>query len=154
MGMSLSFMIRHQLKRPTKKMSGHVYNTIVTAHALIMIFFMVIPTLMGGFGNYFIPMFLGAPDLMYARLNILRLWLLPMGMILLVMSLRVEGGSGTSWTFYPPLRSEGHYGASVDLSIFSLHIAGVSRLVGRFNFITTALKGKGRINLERLVLFV
>jgi len=56
--------------------------------------------------------------------------------------------------FYPPLRSEGHYGSSVDLSIFRLHIAGVSRLVGRFNFITTILKGKGRLTLESLVLFL
>lgn len=153
-GIALSFIIRHQLKPPTKKMSGHVYNTIVTAHALIIIFFMVMPTLIGGFGNYFIPLFLGAPDLIYARLNILRLWLLPVGIILLVIRLRVEGGRGTSWTFYPPLRAEGHYGASVDLRIFSLHIAGVSSLVGRFNFITTILKAKGPLNLERLVLFV
>jgi len=52
------------------------------------------------------------------------------------------------------LASEGHYGASVDLRIFSLHVAGVSSLVGRFNFITTIIKGKGSLNLESLVLFL
>jgi len=54
-------------------MSGHLYNTILTAHALIIIFFMVMPTLMGGYGNYFVPLILGAPDLIYPRLNLLSL---------------------------------------------------------------------------------
>jgi heme/copper-type cytochrome/quinol oxidase subunit 1 len=53
-------------------MSGQIYNTIITAHALIIIFFMVIPTLIGGFGNYLIPIQLGAPDLIYGRVNLLR----------------------------------------------------------------------------------
>lgn len=65
-----------------------------------------------------------------------------------------EGGTGTGWTLNPPLSSEGHYGASVDLTIFRLHIAGVSRLVARFNFITTIFVGKGSLTLENLVLFV
>lgn len=155
MGMSLSYIIRRELVHPHKKLTGHMYNVILTRHALIMIFFIVIPTLIGGFGNYFLPMMLGAPDLIYPRLNLLRLWLLPVGIILLVMSIAVEGGSGTGWTFYPPLRGrEGHYGARVDLRIFSLHVAGVSRLVGSFNFMTTILKGKGSLTLESLVLFV
>lgn len=135
-------------------MSGHIYNTVLTAHALIIIFFIVIPTLMGGYGNLFVPLIIGIADLLYPRLNLLSLCMLPAGIVLLVMRLRVEGGSGTSWVFYPPLRSEGHYGASVDLSIFRLHIAGVSRLVGSFNFITTIIKGKGSLTLEALVLFL
>lgn len=135
-------------------MRGHIYNCILTAHALIIIFFMVIPTLMGGFGNYLIPLILGAPDLIYPRLNLLSLWLLPGGILFLIFSLRVDGGRGTSWTFYPPLSSEGHYGASVDISIFSLHIAGISRLVGSFNFISTILMGKGSLSLENLLLFL
>jgi len=153
-GISLSFIIRSELKKPQKKIRGHLYNTILTAHALIIIFFMVIPTLMGGYGNYFVPLILGAPDLIYPRLNLLSLWLLPAGIYLLTLRMSVEGGSGTRWVFYPPLASEGHYGASVDLRIFSLHVAGVSRLVGRFNFITTIIKGKGSLNLESLVLFL
>lgn len=152
--MSLSLIIRKELRTPHRKISGHVYNTVLTAHALMMIFFMVMPTLLGGFGNLFVPLMLGVADLIYPRLNLLRLCLLPRGMVLLVIRLRVEGGSGTRWVFYPPLRSEGHYGASVDLSIFRLHIAGVRSLVGRFNFMSTILIGKGRLTLERLVLFL
>lgn len=93
--MSLSIIIRRELSYPHRKMSGHIYNTVLTAHALIIIFFIVMPTLIGGFGNYFIPLMLGIPDLVFPRLNLLRLWLLPSGMILLLMSLRVEGGRGT-----------------------------------------------------------
>jgi len=68
--MSLSSIIRHELKRPSKRMRGHMYNAIITAHGLMIIFFMVMPVLIGGFGNYLIPMQLGAPDLMYGRLNL------------------------------------------------------------------------------------
>jgi len=153
-GLSLSFIIRKELVRPRKVISGHVYNTILTAHALIMIFFIVIPVLMGGFGNYLLPMMLGCSDLIFPRLNMLRLSLLPMGIIFLLVRFVREGGSGTGWTFYPPLSSEGHGGLSVDLSIFSLHIAGISRMVASLNFMTTILKGKGSLTLESLVLIV
>jgi len=61
----------------------------------MIIFFIVIPTLIGGYGNYFVPLILGAPDLIYPRLNLLSLWLLPAGIYLLTLRLSVEGGSGT-----------------------------------------------------------
>jgi len=153
--MSLSSIIRKELVRSHKVISGHVYNTILTAHALIIIFFIVMPVLIGGFGNYFVPMMLGMPDLIFPRINMLRLTLLPMGILFLLVRFVCEGGSGTGWTFYPPLRSsEGHGGMSVDIRIFSLHIAGISRMVARFNFMTTILKGKGRLSLESLVLML
>jgi heme/copper-type cytochrome/quinol oxidase subunit 1 len=126
---------------------------MVTAHALIMIFFMVMPTLMGGFGNYFVPIQVGAPDIIFPRTNILRLSLLPIGELFLLCGIASGGGAGTSWTYYPPLRREGHYGVSVDFSIIRLHIAGVSRLVASFNFMTTILKAKGPITIEGLLLF-
>jgi len=153
--MSLSFIIRRELARPHKQISGHVYNTILTAHALMIIFFIVMPVLMGGYGNYFVPIILGSSDLIFPRLNLLRFTLLPIGMIFLLVRLVSEGGRGTGWTFYPPLSSrEGHGGISVDLRICSLHIAGISSIVARFNFMTTVLKGKGRLRLETLVLML
>jgi cytochrome c oxidase subunit 1 len=94
-GISLSSIIRHELKYPRKRISGQIYNTIITAHALIIIFFMVMPVLIGGFGNYLIPIQLGAPDLIYGRVNLLRFWLMPRGILLLLESIRAEGGSGT-----------------------------------------------------------
>lgn len=93
--MSLSLIIRKELRTPHRKIRGHIYNTVLTAHALIIIFFIVIPTLMGGYGNLFVPLIMGIADLLYPRLNLLSLCLLPAGMILLIISLRVEGGSGT-----------------------------------------------------------
>lgn len=156
LGLSLSFIIRKELWKPGGVLggSGHLYNVVVTTQALVIIFFIVIPTLIGGFGNYFIPLILGALDLIFPRLNLLSWWLLPRALSLILSSIRVEGGRGTSWVFYPPLSSEGHYGASVDFSIFSLHIAGVRRMVGSLNFITTVYVGKGSLRLERLVLMI
>lgn len=154
LGLSLSFIIRKELKTSHKQITGHIYNTILTAHALIIIFFMVMPVLMGGFGNYFLPIMLGRADLIFPRLNLFRLTLLPMGILFLLVSLLSEGGRGTGWTFYPPLSRDGHGGVSVDLSIFSLHIAGISSMVGRFNFMSTTLKGKGSLSLETLVLML
>jgi len=150
--MALSGLMRKRLSRPNPKITGHIYNVIVTRHALMMIFFMVMPTLIGGYGNYLIPLQVGIPDLIFPRLNLLRLSLLPGALLFLFVGIVSSGGSGTSWTAYPPLRTEGHYGISVDFTIIRLHIAGVSSLVASLNFMTTILKGKGPSTLERLLL--
>jgi len=95
MGMSLRYIVRKELSHPHKLITGHIYNTILTAHALMIIFFMVMPVLLGGFGNYLVPLILGRSDLMFPRLNMLRLTLLPLGILFLLMSLLSEGGRGT-----------------------------------------------------------
>jgi len=133
---------------------GQVYNIVLTRHALLIIFFIVMPTLMGGFGNYFLPLLLGLPDMIFPRTNLVSWWLLPGALALLVLRILIDSGRGTSWTFYPPLRSWGHSGGSVDCRIFSLHTAGVSSLVGRMNFITTTLKAKGPLTIEHFAVFL
>jgi len=155
-GASLSIIIRLELSKPGFFFrNGQLYNSILTAHALLMIFFIVIPSMIGGFGNWILPLILGAPDIRFPRLNNLRFWLLPTAMFLIVDSMFVDTGSGTRWVIYPPLRTLGHPGRRVDLAIFSLHCAGVSSILGGINFICTTKNLRSRsISLEHISLFV
>lgn len=120
-----------------------------------MIFFIVIPILIGCFGNWLVPLIIGSPDMAFPRLNNIRYWLLVPALFLLLVGSIVESGAGTGWTVYPPLRSYiFHGGASVDFTIFSLHLAGVSSLIGAVNFISTVLNLRALgILIDRIPLF-
>ena len=123
--------------------NGHLWNVLITGHGILMMFFVVIPALFGGFGNYFMPLQIGAPDMAFPRLNNLSYWLYVAGTSLAVASILSPGGndqlgSGVGWVLYPPL-STNEAGWSMDLAIFAVHVSGASSILGAINMITTFL---------------
>ena len=155
-GAALSAIIRFQLSSGgCEFLVEHFYNVIVTGHGLVIVFFMAIPIIIGGFGNWLIPLLRGSADMAFPRLNNFSFWLIPFSFLLLVLRIFLEG-VGTGWTVYPPLVLRDYSNSfSVELGIFSLHIAGVSSIAGSVNYITTGIKGHPvSLKLEHVHLYV
>ncbi len=153
-GGALALAIRWQLAWPWTEMpvfgrwmfaadGGQItpqfYNTLFTMHATIMIFFVVIPLLVGAFGNYLIPLMIGARDMAFPTMNMLSYWLMWPGFACMVVALAAgDQGPEAGWTAYPPLSVV--YGNAQDWWLVGLVFVGVSSMLGSLNYITTIMQ--------------
>ena len=136
-GVILGVLMRLELIAPGRTiMDAQTYNTIFTLHGVIMIFLFIIPGIPAVFGNFFLPLHLGAKDVAFPRLNLLSYWIYLIGVVLVLVSLFVEGGPiDTGWTFYIPYSVRTN--ANVSLAIFAAFILGFSSILTGLNFVTT-----------------
>jgi cytochrome c oxidase subunit I len=150
-----ALLMRSQLAVPNNTLiSGEHYNQLLTLHGTTMIFLFVVPV-MAGFGNYFVPLMIGARDMAFPRLNALSFWLLLMGGIVFYASLFWHPPEAGWWS-YPPLSSI-QYSPSggQDAWIFLIHLTGISSLVGAINFYVTIVNMRAPgMSWGRLPLFI
>src|SRR5512147_2536478 len=155
----LAMMVRWELAWPETAVPGfnwipepymyggvippQTYNALFTMHATIMIFFVVMPIMVGCFGNFLIPLMIGTRDMAFPVLNMLSFWVGAVAGVIMLSSFFVEGGpAAAGWTSYAPLSAQAVY-TGVDwgqnLWCISLIVLGVSSLMGSINYITTVI---------------
>lgn len=149
----LAEAVRTELATPEVDfVSRELYNGLFTVHATVMIFLWIVPAATGAFGNYLIPLIIGARDMAFPRLNAVAFWLIPPGGLLLMSSFLV-GAPGSGWTSYPPLSLVTDQ-AGQAIWILSVLILGTSTILGALNFIVTILKMRSPgMTLNKMPLF-
>jgi cytochrome c oxidase subunit 1 len=154
-GVTLGFFMRlEMLTQGPTIMEAQTYNALFTLHGIIMIFLVIIPGIPAGFGNFFLPIQIGAEDVSFPILNNMSWWLYIIGGSMAVMSLFFSGGPiDTGWTFYAPysLRT----GTEVIMPLLAAFILGFSSILTGLNFVTTVhrLRAKG-MSFFKMPLFV
>ncbi len=135
-GGGLAMLIRWELLTPSLDFmaDGEAYNTLFTVHGTIMIFLWIIP-MFAGFGNYLLPLMLGAKDMAFPWLNAFAFWLIPPAGVILMLGY-VVGAPASGWTAYPPLSTLFQMDGQT-LWAISIHLLGISSILGAINFIVT-----------------
>ena len=147
----LALLMRTQLATPNEHfLTKGSYNEVLTIHGTTMIFLVIVPVL-AGFGNYLVPLMIGARDMAFPRLNALSYWLYLLGGIVLMLSFFAKGG----WTSYVPLSTLHSAGHGQDLWILGLHILSIASLTGAINIVVTVhnMRAPG-MSWMRIPLFV
>ncbi len=136
-GVGIGFMMRLvQLTPFANLITAKTYNALFTVHGVIMIFLFVVPGLPAAFGNFFLPILIGAKDVAFPRLNLASWYFYMSGAILAMLSLFTgPGAPDTGWTFYVPFSL--HTGTNVSLAVFAAFVLGFSSMLTGINFITT-----------------
>lgn len=136
-GVTFGFLMRLELLTPGRTiMDPQTYNSIFTLHGVIMIFLFVVPGLPAVFGNFFLPILIGARDVAFPRLNLLSWYLYAIGGILAIISILLPGGpADTGWTFYIPYSIRTN--TNVIPALFAAFILGFSSILTGLNFVTT-----------------
>src|SRR6202035_1264883 len=152
----LALLMRTQLAVGNNNfLQAQTYNEIMTLHGTTMMFLWIIPVF-AGFGNYFVPLMIGARDMAFPRINALSFWLIPLGGLVMYSGFLFGGTGAAGWTGYVPL-TEKLYSPQVgqDLWIIGLHLLGVSSMLGGINFLVTIqnMRAPG-MTWTRLPLFV
>jgi cytochrome c oxidase subunit 1 len=153
-GGAMAMVIRAELFQPGLQfVDPQFFNSMTTVHALVMIFGAVMPAGVG-LANWLIPMMIGAPDMALPRMNNMSFWILPFGFTLLLSTFFMEGGAPAGgWTMYPPLILQ--TGNAFPYLIFTVHILGVSSIMGAINIIATVFNMRAPgMTFMRLPLFV
>jgi len=153
----MALLMRAQLATPNEHVvSADTYDQLFTIHGTTMVFLFVVPIL-AGFGNYFVPLMIGARDMAFPKLNALSYWLFLFGGVVLLCSFLAKGGAASaSWTMYPPLSDkEFSPGHGVDLWILSLHLLTIASVIGAINFIVTIVNMRtAGMSWMRMPLFI
>ncbi len=136
-GVTFGFLIRLELLTPGRTIvDAQTYNEFFTLHGVIMIFLFVIPGLPAVFGNFFLPIMIGAKDVAFPRLNLLSWYLYVTGGLLVLLSILLPGGpADTGWTFYIPYSVR--TGTNVIFTMFAAFVLGFSSILTGLNFVTT-----------------
>jgi len=154
-GAILGLLMRLELIAPGRTIMGpQAYNAVFTLHGVVMIFLVIIPLIPATFGNFFLPILIGARDVFFPRLNLLSWWFYMAGAVLALTSLFTGGGPpDTGWTFYAPYSIR--TGTNVSLAVLAAFVLGFSSILTGLNFITTIHRLRARgMRWFRMPLFV
>ncbi|MCC6345720.1 MAG: cbb3-type cytochrome c oxidase subunit I, partial [Nitrospirales bacterium] len=133
-GVILGLLVRLSLIAPGKLMDAHTYNQVFSTHGIVMIFLFIIPGAPVAFGNFFLPIMLGARDVAFPKINRLSWWLYLTGVVVILVALFSGGGPpDTGWTFYAPysLQTE----TNVAVAVFGVFLLGFSSILTGLNFV-------------------